>query len=127
MPILTSSMAGGKPCRDSEVPCARLPLPGGAAATQHGGMSSAAPATRLFLDVDLAAGSSFELPPAQAHYLRNVLRLDTGDRVAFFNGRDGEWLGRIAAADRRRSTVTIVELLRAQTPDPDLWLLFAPI
>jgi 16S rRNA (uracil1498-N3)-methyltransferase len=86
-----------------------------------------APAARLFVDSDLAPGLSLDLVPAQAHYLKSVLRLEEGDAVALFNGRDGEFLAQIAALGRGRCTLTLAAQLRRQGPDPDLWLVFAPV
>jgi 16S rRNA (uracil1498-N3)-methyltransferase len=83
--------------------------------------------TRLFVDAPLAEGGTPALAPEQAHYLRNVLRLGAGDQVALFNGRDGEWRVRIESLDRRTATMALEERLRPQAPEPDLWLLFAPI
>ncbi|MEA2905997.1 MAG: rRNA (uracil1498-N3)-methyltransferase, partial [Alphaproteobacteria bacterium] len=65
--------------------------------------------------------------PGQAHYLRNVLRLQAGAPVLAFNGRDGEWRGTLADAGKRGLSLIIGERLRAQTPAPDLHLLFAPL
>src|SRR5215468_4648717 len=53
-------------------------------------------ATRLYVAADLAAGLAVALAPAQAHQLRNVLRLAPGAAVSLFNGRDGEFLACIA-------------------------------
>ena len=47
--------------------------------------------------------------------------------MALFNGRDGEWLGRIDIHGKNRCAVTLVEQHRPQAPEPDLWLVFAPI
>src|SRR3954452_7985619 len=44
---------------------------------------------RLYVDAPLGTGGEVALAPAQAHYLRNVLRLKAGDPVLVFNGRDG--------------------------------------
>ena len=55
------------------------------------------------------------------------MRLGPGDAVAAFNGRDGEWLGRIEAADRRRFALRIERKLRPQPGGIDLRLLFAPL
>jgi 16S rRNA (uracil1498-N3)-methyltransferase len=82
---------------------------------------------RLFVDAPLAAGASLPLDPAQANYLRNVLRLKAGDGVLVFNGRDGEWRARIAGTGRRKSALEIGERERAQTSGPDLHYLFAPL
>src|SRR5262245_21181004 len=45
-------------------------------------------AQRLFVDADLTEGATVACTPAQANYLRNVLRLDSGDAILVFNGRD---------------------------------------
>jgi 16S rRNA (uracil1498-N3)-methyltransferase len=84
-------------------------------------------ATRLFVDAPLAAGAEIPLSEAQAHQLRNVLRLDAGAAVALFNGRDGEWQGRLDALGKRSAVVTTEARLRPQAAEPDIWLLFAPI
>ena len=83
--------------------------------------------TRLHVTGDLAADAGVELEAGQAHYLRSVLRLAPGEAVALFNGRDGEWLARIAALGRNRASLTVERQTRPQRPEPDLWLAFAPI
>jgi 16S rRNA (uracil1498-N3)-methyltransferase len=82
---------------------------------------------RLFVAADLVTGAAIELDAGQQHYLTNVLRLAAGAAVLLFNGRDGEWLGRIAESGRRTVRVELVERKRAQAVGLDLWLLFAPI
>jgi 16S rRNA (uracil1498-N3)-methyltransferase len=88
---------------------------------------SVAPKTRLYVATDLAGGLSVGLEPSQAHYLRHVLRLEPGMTVALFNGRDGEWLGRVDAFGKSWCSVTLYERRRAQEGAPDLWLVFAPV
>ena len=46
---------------------------------------------RLFIEAALMEDTSVPLEREQAHYLRNVLRLEAGGTVLAFNGRDGEW------------------------------------
>lgn len=82
---------------------------------------------RLFVPDSLNEGASVGLKPAQAHYLRNVLRLKAGDAVALFNGQDGEWGGTIAGFGKGWASVDLGALRRPQRAEPDLWLLFAPI
>jgi 16S rRNA (uracil1498-N3)-methyltransferase len=84
-------------------------------------------ATRLYLTAGLAPGIPVELDAGQAHRLRNVLRLGTGAPVAGFNERDGEWLCRLGELGRNRASLAVERLLRPAEPEPDLWLLFAPI
>ena len=83
--------------------------------------------TRLFVEDGLAEGASVGLGATQAHYFLHVLRLQSGDRVALFNGRDGEWLARIDGFGRGWCSLTVNRRRRSQTAEPDLWLLFAPI
>jgi 16S rRNA (uracil1498-N3)-methyltransferase len=83
--------------------------------------------TRLFVEADLAAGAAIELVPDQAHYLRSVLRLEAGDRVALFNGRDGEFAARIERVGKTACGLAVEDQRRPQDAPCDLWLLFAPI
>ena len=53
------------------------------------------------------------------------MRRAVGDAVQLFNGRDGEWAGRIAALSRGKATFAVEALVRPQAPDADLWLVFA--
>jgi len=85
------------------------------------------PATRLYIPKGLAAGGTVELDPAQSHRLRHVLRLAPGAEVAAFNAAEGEFLCRIGEAGKNRVRLMVERQLRAPEPEPDLWLLFAPI
>ncbi|MFQ5437793.1 MAG: 16S rRNA (uracil(1498)-N(3))-methyltransferase [Paracoccaceae bacterium] len=82
---------------------------------------------RLFLDASMGAAQSLELGRDQAHYLFSVMRLQPGDRINVFNGRDGEWAARIDQAGKRGGRLSLLEQRRAQQTPPDLWLCFAPI
>jgi 16S rRNA (uracil1498-N3)-methyltransferase len=84
-------------------------------------------ATRLYLPAVLAAGGTASLDVAQAHRLRNVLRLGAGDAVAAFNPRDGEFFCRIVELARSHGALAIEALRRAPQAEADPWLLFAPI
>jgi 16S rRNA (uracil1498-N3)-methyltransferase len=83
--------------------------------------------TRLYTDQALTDGTAVALHGAQAHYLRNVLRLGPGARVALFNGRDGEWWGEIENLGKQGGAVNLTERRRAPHLEPDLWLAFAPL
>jgi 16S rRNA (uracil1498-N3)-methyltransferase len=84
-------------------------------------------APRLYVTPRLAPGETVELASGQAHYLRSVLRLGPGAAVAAFNATDGEWLCRMAEIGKRGAQLRIERHMRSPTPEPDLWLLFAPI
>lgn len=82
---------------------------------------------RLYVDAALHEGASVALEPAQAHYLGNVLRLEAGDGVLLFNGRDGEWQATLAEAGKRALALTLGQRTRPQTRAFDLHYLFAPL
>jgi 16S rRNA (uracil1498-N3)-methyltransferase len=85
------------------------------------------PKLRLFVDDDLGDGAAITLGRDQSHYLANVMRADAGDAVSLFNGRDGEWASEITSLGKRAVELRVTTRLRPQTPEPDLWLAFAPI
>lgn len=84
-------------------------------------------APRLHVSAAVEADRDIPLDKAQANYLGNVLRLAGGDTVLIFNGRDGEWLARIAQEGRRPTHLVPERQTRAQPPAPDLLYLFAPL
>jgi 16S rRNA (uracil1498-N3)-methyltransferase len=97
--------------------------------TLHAGRREAAVqvGVRLYVEADLAAGAEVPLDPAQAHYLRNVMRRAPGDAVRVFNGHHGEWRAKIAALGKGKGALSVEAQTRPQAPEPDLWLLAAPI
>ena len=84
-------------------------------------------AARLHVTAPLGTGLAVPLEADQAHYLRAVLRLGPGDALSLFNGRDGEWLGRIVELAKNRGLVALEAQSRAQGVERDLWLAFAPV
>ena len=83
--------------------------------------------TRLYVDDDLAEGISVGLDHARSHFLRSVLRLGKGARVALFNGRDGEWTARLEGLGKGWASLAVEDQRREQQDETDLWLVFAPI
>lgn len=85
------------------------------------------PRIRLWVDAPLERDMILALDKDQSHYLVTVMRAKSGEQLGVFNGRDGEWWADLARADRKHAELHLIELRRAQTPEPDCWLLFAPI
>lgn len=56
---------------------------------------------RFFIETDLAADAVADLPANVAHHATHVLRLRDGDPVVLFNGRGGEFTGRLAARGKQ--------------------------
>ena len=82
---------------------------------------------RLFVKIDLHIDVQVEIRAGQFHYLKNVMRLGLGARFLLFNGQDGEFLVKIVNVNKRSILVHVLDQVRVQVSDPDLWLLFSPI
>lgn len=82
---------------------------------------------RLFVEPPLAESARIPCSPEQASYLRSVLRLNDGDEILIFNGRDGEWRARLSAEGKRGASLEAVSRTRPQAGGPDLHYLFAPL
>jgi 16S rRNA (uracil1498-N3)-methyltransferase len=64
-----------------------------------------------------AESDRVDLPPDEAHHLVRVLRAGPNSEVVVFDGRGREWLGRVAAIDRRGVRIDLVET-RTPVPEP---------
>jgi 16S rRNA (uracil1498-N3)-methyltransferase len=82
---------------------------------------------RLFVAPALDRGASVPLDKAQTNYLTNVLRLDPGDPVLVFNGRDGEWRAELQREGKKSVALAVAEQTRPQHGACDLHYLFAPL
>lgn len=84
-------------------------------------------APRIYLDADLAAGARVACNASQSNYLRNVLRLRSGDVVLAFNGRHGEWRADIDTLSKRDILLLMRAQTRPQEGGPDIDYLFSPL
>jgi 16S rRNA (uracil1498-N3)-methyltransferase len=64
---------------------------------------------RFHVDAPLAAGTVCELDEDAAHHAAHVLRVRAGGAITLFNGHGGEYVARIAAIERRRVVVDVLE------------------
>ena len=74
--------------------------------------------TRLFVSEALGNGAELELSGEQARYLGRVLRARIGDRVAVFNGDDGEFSAEILAITKGTVRLAIVAPIDSRTESP---------
>ncbi|MDR7036544.1 16S rRNA (uracil1498-N3)-methyltransferase [Methylobacterium sp. BE186] len=84
-------------------------------------------APRLYVEADLGAGARLPLDRAQANYLLTVLRRSPEDPVLVFNGRHGEWRGRLDPTGRKSADLLLEAQTRPQPDRADLHYLFAPL
>jgi 16S rRNA (uracil1498-N3)-methyltransferase len=82
---------------------------------------------RLHVEAALAPGATIDATEGQAHYLGGVMRRAVGDAIHLFNGRDGEWAGRLASLSRGKATFVAETGVRPQSADADVWLMFAAL
>jgi len=82
---------------------------------------------RLYCDTPLGSNVALTLGREQSHYLINVLRYGIGQEVLVFNGKDGEYLATVDAADRKKTVLLCHRQTRPQDPMPSLMLSFGPI
>lgn len=76
---------------------------------------------------DYIAEGSVALSQNQIHYLRNVMRLESGVLITLFNGKDGEWLGVLEGLSKKNGSVILKERIKRQVDVFDISLVFAPL
>lgn len=82
---------------------------------------------RLYVEQDLVKGQAVPTDSDQFNYLANVLRMEEAAELLIFNGRDGEWLARVAFPSKKKIALVPMEVTRPQPPASDLHYLFAPL
>jgi 16S rRNA (uracil1498-N3)-methyltransferase len=75
---------------------------------------------RFYCPVPLHEGLCVDLPENAARHAGKVLRLRAGDELILFNGCGGEYAARIAAVERQRVSVDVLEwrALECESPLP---------
>ena len=82
---------------------------------------------RLFASQNLEEGLIYVPSEAQNHYLKNVMRLKTGDEVYLFDGINGEFRSTVIEEGKKSLTLKIQAKVLNFEKSPDIWLLFAPL
>lgn len=82
---------------------------------------------RLFVNAPLRVGATVFLTEGQAHYLRSVLRAETGAELFVFNGKDGEFSAVLSALNKKDGQIQICRCLREQPEKKDVRLYFSPL
>jgi len=83
--------------------------------------------TRLFINDSLGVDNQITLTSMQSHYLMSVMRLQPGDMISVFNGKDGQWLAELTSVHKKSCQIKIHNCELPQKPTPKLSLLFSPI
>jgi 16S rRNA (uracil1498-N3)-methyltransferase len=90
-------------------------------------MATSGAKIRLFVNDVLQKDASISLRGMQCHYLVHVMRIRSGDKIALFNGKDGEWQACIEQARKNDCVLDVNDKLRPQQPETGPWLAFAPL
>lgn len=76
------------------------------------------PHCRIFLTQPLEPGYDTEIPADQAHYLRHVMRLASGDPVTIFNGQGGEYKATVIGLTKQGGSCHIEEFINVDRELP---------
>lgn len=79
---------------------------------------------RIFINMALKLFASIEIPKAQVHYLKSVLRLKEGAHIRVFNGSDGDFLAKICELGKSTAQALLTEQLKEQDHSAPLKLAF---
>ncbi len=64
---------------------------------------------RVYCEVELAIGEIISLPPDTSHHLRNVLKRAMQDKIIVFNGKGGNYHGKIVDDSKKGVSIVINE------------------
>jgi len=81
---------------------------------------------RLYFSGKIQSNLSSHLTKEQTHYLRDVMRLKTGDKLSIFNTQ-GEWNAIIESYEKNETKIKIMEKVRDKNNEKNIWLAFSPI
>lgn len=82
---------------------------------------------RLCIPQSLSPGAAVAPTLDQSRYLTQVMRLNAGDDLLVFNGRDGEWRCTVAEVLKRGCLLKAEERVRDQILPPDVELILAVV
>ena len=83
---------------------------------------------RLFYSKELKSGIISKLSKTQSHYVKNVMRLNQGEKISLFNSSDGEWDASILVHSKDLTEFKVEKLSRPHgMKENNLWLAFSPI
>ncbi len=82
---------------------------------------------RLYVEETLSKGREIACTRAQANYLVNVMRLQSGAELLVFDGRSGEWRAELNVQGRGKCALHVLDQTREQQAGPDIEYLFAPL
>ncbi len=83
--------------------------------------------SRIFINKTIILHEEIRIEDKTFHYLINVMRRKTGDKIFLVNGFDGEFMGDINFVGKKYLTIIVSEKTREFCSNNFLGLIFAPI
>ena len=81
---------------------------------------------RLYFPNKIQSDLSSHLPKEQTHYLKDVMRLKTGEKLSIFN-TFGEWDAIIESYEKKGVKIKIMKKIKDKNNEKNIWLAFSPI
>jgi len=81
---------------------------------------------RLYFSGKIQSDLTSHLTKDQMHYVKDVMRLKTGDRLSVFNTQ-GEWNAIIETYEKNGARIKILKKVRDRGNETNVWLAFSPI
>ena len=81
---------------------------------------------RLYFSDKIQSDLVAHLKKEQSHYLKDVMRLKSGDTFSVFNS-EGEWSACVQSYEKKSTKIKILEKVRDKKSEQNIWLAFTPI
>ena len=81
---------------------------------------------RLYFPDKIQSDLSSHLPLEQTHYVKDVMRLQIGDKLSIFNTL-GEWTAIVESYEKNGAKIKIMKKVRDKDNEKNIWLAFSPI
>jgi 16S rRNA (uracil1498-N3)-methyltransferase len=81
---------------------------------------------RLYFFDKIQSDLVAHLKKEQSHYLKDVMRLKSGDTFSVFNNQ-GEWNASVKNYEKQGAKIKILEKFRDKKDEQNIWLAFTPI
>ena len=81
---------------------------------------------RLYFSGKIQSDLTSHLTKDQMHYVKDVMRLKTGDRLLVFNTQ-GEWNAIVETYEKNGARIKILKKVRDRGNETNVWLAFSPI
>ena len=82
---------------------------------------------RLYISECLEPQKNLPLTDEQAHYLKNVVKYTSNDKLYCFDNQNGEFLCDVVEQTKKQTLIQVKEQTKPFYACPDIWLLFCPL